>query len=279
MKQVGSHIPYGGKGIASVFKLAKAIEADAVQIYTNNPRSFMPSKISTEELITFRKGLSEARIPVFSHASVMINLANPDPKKQAYAKKAFLAEIKKADLLGCEGVVLHVGAHMGNGIKEGLETFVKNMDEVIGIAQPTCWILLETMGKAGTRMGDHFQDIAWIIKNSRFSDCLGVCMDTVHIFASNYDLREETYWETLNMFDEIIGLDRLKLIHANDSVNDLGKPERHAPIGDGHLGIEVFTKFMNDPRLESIPFVLELAKASLVELGQNIELLRSLEEE
>ena len=183
-------------------------------------------------------------------------------------------------MLGIPYVVMHPGAHLGEGVEAGLKRFVANLDEVFYRARDgkKVMILIETTAGQGTSLGAKFEEIAFILRESSHSDRLGVCLDTCHIFAAGYDFRTpETYRRTFTDFDEIIGLDRLKFFHLNDSKKGLGsRVDRHEHIGQGKIGLAGFRLLLKDPRFEDHPMILETPKSQ--DLHEDVENLRVLRE-
>jgi len=165
-------------------------------------------------------------------------------------------------------------------VEAGLERFVHNLDSAISLAKTsTVSVLIETTAGQGTNLGSKFEELSFILRESHFRDLLGVCFDTSHAFAAGYDLRTpKAYKETFTLFDQIIGLKRLKFFHLNDSKRPLGsRVDRHEHIGEGEIGLKGFRLLLNDPRFESHPMVLETPKGKdLKEDKRNLRVLRSL---
>jgi deoxyribonuclease-4 len=165
-------------------------------------------------------------------------------------------------------------------VEAGLERFVHNLDSAISLSRTrTVSVLIETTAGQGTNLGSSFEEISFILRQSKYRDRLGVCFDTSHAFAAGYDLRTpETYDATFSLFDQIIGLPRLKFFHLNDSKRPLGsRVDRHQHIGKGEIGLEGFRLLLNDPRFRQHPMVLETPKGKdLKEDKRNLKVLRSL---
>jgi deoxyribonuclease-4 len=219
-------------------------------------------------------------IVVAAHDSYLINLAAPDQITVEKSVTAFADELVRAAALEIPFLITHPGSHRGQGVEAGLESFVHNLDSAITLSKTsTVSVLIETTAGQGTNLGSKFEEIGLILRESRYRDRLGVCFDTSHAFAAGYDFRTpETYAETFSLFDQIIGLQRLKFFHLNDSKRLLGsRVDRHEHIGKGEIGLNGFRLLLNDPRFQNHPMVLETPKGKdLKEDRRNLKVLRSL---
>ena len=176
---------------------------------------------------------------------------------------------------------MHPGSHVGSGLELGLHQLTANLDRAFALADDasSVIVLLETTAGQGTGLGSSFEELAHVINNSAYGKRLGVCFDTCHAFAAGYDISTKTgYEKTFTAFDKIVGLDRLKFFHLNDSKKGLGsRVDRHEHIGKGEIGLEGFRLLMNDPRFADHPMVLETPnEKDLMDDIKNIQLLRSL---
>ncbi|MEJ2366021.1 MAG: deoxyribonuclease IV, partial [Deltaproteobacteria bacterium] len=220
------------------------------------------------------------RIVVAAHDSYLINLAAPDQTTVEQSVNAFADELVRAAALEIPFLITHPGSHRGQGVEAGLRRFVRNLDSAITLSGTvSVSILLETTAGQGTNLGSQFEEIALILSDSQYGDRLGVCFDTSHVFAAGYDLRTpETYEETLSLFDRLVGLQRLKFFHLNDSKRPLAsRVDRHEHIGKGEMGLKPFRLLLNDPRFQKHPMVLETPKGKdLKEDKANLRILRSL---
>lgn len=281
MPLFGAHMSISG-GLHLAFARLAEIEGEAMQIFTANQRQWQP-KLPDEEAITlFRKMVqSSARIPVISHDSYLINLASPQPDSEEKSIAAFAAELRRCQALAIKYVVMHPGSHLGEGVAAGIRRFAANLDRAIersGVGDKVT-VLLETTAGQGTSLGADFAELAMIIDHSEFPDQLGVCLDTCHVFAAGYDLRTpEAYHRTMGEFAGIIGLERLKCFHLNDSKKELGsRVDRHEHLGRGHIGLAGFGLLVNDPRFAGQPMILETPKSDdMHEDVENLKLLRGL---
>lgn len=258
---LGAHTSTAG-GLYNALYEGKEIKADVVQIFSKNQRQWFGKEYSAEDLDKFFSSQEETGVkPVMIHTSYLINLAstNEDTLKKSIA--ALKDEIERAHTLKIPYVVQHPGSHLGEGEEAGLQKIADNLKIVVEeAAVDDVLVLLETTAGQGTNLGYTFEQIKKIIDLSGVADHLGVCMDTCHIFAAGYDIRTMDGWKnTKNKFDEIIGLEKLKGFHLNDSMKEFGsRKDRHERIGKGELGLAPFEIILNDPRLKEIPMVLEI---------------------
>jgi deoxyribonuclease-4 len=243
---------------------ALAFEMTALQIFTKNASRWEAKPIAPESAELFRERYSESGIgALVAHDSYLINMATPDDVLWEKSQRALLDELERSDQLGVPYLVSHPGGHMGSGVDAGVARVAHAINAVLG-ARPDgkTMILLETTAGQGTHLGRTFEEIAAMIDLVEDKSRVGVCLDTCHIFAAGYDIRDEaTFLETVAAFDQIIGLPNLKAVHLNDSKKGLGsRVDRHAPIGEGEIGPTAFELFMNDPRFADVPGILETPK-------------------
>lgn len=280
MPLLGAHMSIAG-GLHLAFDRIGEVGGEALQIFLRNERRWQTPSLSPEALATFRRAHEESgNLPVAAHDSYLINLAAPDPVVRDRSIAAFAEELERGEVLGIPFLITHPGSHLGQGVEAGLERFVRGMDRAITASlTSSIVVLIETTAGQGTNLGSNFEEIAFILGRSRYGHRLGVCLDTCHCFAGGYDLRTyETYEETMRRFHEIIGLERLKYFHVNDSKGDLGsRLDRHEHIGRGKMGLAGFQFLLNDARFREHPMVLETPKGKdLKEDKENLKVLRRL---
>jgi deoxyribonuclease-4 len=244
---------------------AKTHGCETVQLFTFQPRAWpVDVPLAGEAVRTFRLTLRRTglRFPM-AHASYLINLASPDEALYRRSIDSFTSEVQRADALGLKYLVMHPGSHVDSGEDMGLGRVATALDEV----EERCSdckvrILLETTAGQGTNLGHRFEHLARILELVRRPRRLGICLDTCHVFAAGYPLApEKNYDETMRQFDHAIGLKKLCAIHVNDSARPQGsRVDRHAHIGQGHLGLEPFRLLVNDPRFHDLPMILETPK-------------------
>jgi deoxyribonuclease-4 len=281
MPLLGAHMSIEG-GLHKAFDRIRKVKGESLQIFSKNQRQWRAPQLTEAEIKDFVAAwLKWGKGPVGVHDSYLINLANPDAAKASRAVGAFADEITRTDRLHIPYLIMHPGSHVGAGIEAGLEQLTQNLDRALGLAKDasSVMVLLETTAGQGTGIGASFEELAYVLNHSQFQERLGVCLDTCHVFAAGYDIRSKTgYKKTFTDFDKIIGLERLKFFHINDSKKELGsKVDRHEHVGKGKIGLEGFRLLLNDPRFNNHPMVLETPKEKdLKEDIRNLGLLRSL---
>ena len=278
--EFGAHVSAAG-GVDLALGRAAEFEMTACQIFTKNERQWAAKPLDAAVIDRFMAKRDETGIGhIVSHDSYLINVASPDDAMWEKSRQALMEELRRCDILGVPFLVSHPGAHVGSGFSAGIRRVGEAVNRVhADMPDSTTMLLLETTAGQGTCLGATFDEIAEIIDIVDDKDRIGVCLDTCHVFAAGYDLRDSTsYEETLGAFDSIIGLHRLKCIHLNDSLKPLGsKVDRHAHIGEGELGKEAFELIVNDTRLYGLPGILETPKgADASEDRMNLATLRGL---
>ncbi|MDZ7759656.1 MAG: deoxyribonuclease IV [Desulfovermiculus sp.] len=268
IRYVGAHCSSAG-GMAKAVQRIVDLEGTALQIFTRNQRQWTVKSLEDAEVEDFRRAWhSWGEYPVLAHDSYLINLASPEEGLRHNSVQAFAQELQRCARLGISLLVTHPGSCKSQGREQGLRTYVQALDQAVAAAKgdypqsAEVRILLETTAGQGTSLGGDFRDLSEIMDGSGFSDRLGVCLDTSHVFAAGYDLRDEqSYTRTLSSLDRAVGLDRLLAVHLNDSKHPLGsRMDRHEHIGYGQLGLEPFRLLLGDPRLARVPMVLETPK-------------------
>jgi deoxyribonuclease IV len=234
--------------------------AECMQIFLSAPQRWQAPKHSDEQIDAYRRLLDEAHIaPNFAHATYLVNLASGDPVMRQKSIESVSASIQWADRVGLLGLVVHVGSGRGQPVEEAEQQVVTALQEVLARGGTTM-VLLENSAGSGECLGSRFQQIGNIFDRLGRDPRLGLCMDTAHTFASGYDLREhDGIQRALEEIDRHISLDRLKLIHANDSKVGLNSAvDRHENIGKGMLGESAFVKMLAHPALREVAWVLEV---------------------
>lgn len=256
MFKIGCHLSSSG-GYLAMGKEAVRIGANAFQFFTRNPRGGAAKPLDLVDINAFNEYRRENNIiSVLAHAPYTMNACAKDEGLREFAKNTMLDDIMRLD--NVEGAMynFHPGSHVSQGVEVGIEYISSMLNEVIKEDQKTI-ILLETMSGKGSEVGRSFEEIKAIIDKVSLNHKLGVCLDTCHVYDGGYDIVNDLD-NVLNEFDEIIGLDRLKAIHLNDTKNPFeSHKDRHEKIGDGFLGIEAITRIINHPKLKELPFFLE----------------------
>ena len=258
---IGSHVSMSGpKYYLGSVQEALSYEANVLMIYTGAPQNSTRTpleKCKIEEGISLAKQNNMTIDKFICHAPYIINLANPDPEKQKFSQDILINEIKRTAGFKIKYLVLHPGLHVGIGDDAGLKNIIEGLNIVLKSTENEDVIIcIETMAGKGSELGITFEQVNEIIKGCNVSNRLGVCLDTCHINDAGYDVSNID--EVLSKFDSIIGLDRLKVIHLNDSKNLRGaRKDRHENIGFGTIGFDNLLKYVFDERLKDVPKILE----------------------
>ena len=259
---LGAHMPTG-KGLGSALRDGKAIGCSAVQVFTSSPQQWKAKAITDAMVADFIAAQKETGIDcVVSHDSYLVNLCAPTDENRKKSIEGLKGELRRCHQYGIRWAVSHIGAHLGQGIDEGLKVAAKSVLDVLKDTEETI-ILAETTAGQGSSLDARFEEIARLLELTGNPERLCVCLDTCHIFAAGYDIRAaEGYHETFEEFDRLIGLGKLKAIHCNDSKKALGsRVDRHEHIGEGEIGIGAFKLLVNDPRFLEVPILLETPDA------------------
>ncbi len=264
--KLGAHFSIAG-GLENALRLARTYGCDVAQLFTKNASTWKERSLDEKETKIFKNLRKKLSLnSVISHTSYLINPASPDKEKRNRSLDALEREMERAGKLDLDFVVMHPGSHMGAGIMEGLNCLVRTIDECFDRLPDKkmlpSLLLIETGAGQGNGIGHDFNHLAFVLEKSRYANRLGVCLDTCHIFASGYDIQtEETCLRTMETFKRIVGLDRLFLLHLNDSKKPLGsRVDRHEHIGEGFIGKAAFSFFMNEKRFVNMPKIIETPK-------------------
>jgi deoxyribonuclease-4 len=275
---LGAHVPITG-GVFNAPAHGAAVGAEAIQIFTRNQMQWACRPLSADEASAFREALAGSGVRrVLTHGSYLMNLASPNPDFLSKSRACLVTEIERCHLLGVPYVVLHPGAHMGQGEEAGLAAIARSLDDVLERTQGLeVMPLLEVTAGQGTCLGHRFEHLAGIFDRVRHPERIGVCLDTCHLYAAGYDIATpQGYERTLGAFARIVGLRKLKAIHLNDSRRELGsRVDRHARAGEGLLGLDTFARIVNDRRFRGLPLVVE-TPGPLAEWKKEIARIRAL---
>lgn len=257
---LGAHLSTAG-GVDKSFDRAVELGCTAFQIFTKSNRQWSAKPLPPDEVARYHQRQQETGIaPVICHASYLLNLGTPDEALWRKSIDALVVELERCELLKIPYLVLHPGAHVNSGINAGLSRVAAGLDTAHQrLPDVRVKVALEITAGQGTTLGASFEEMAAIISACRQQDRLAVCFDTCHALVAGYEFRTLASYQTvISKFDQVIGLERLKVIHVNDSTKDLGSHiDRHQHIGEGCIGLEPFGYFLNDPRLAEVPFLLE----------------------
>jgi deoxyribonuclease-4 len=263
MPRLGAHLSIAG-GLPRAVDRARASRCQALQIFTKSAGQWRARALPDEEIALFRAQVDRIGIhPVVAHNSYLINLAAAAPALRAQSLAALGEELDRAESLGLQGLVMHPGSYTSGTEEDGLRLIGDGLATLLA-ERPGArtMVLLEHTAGQGTNLGHRFEHLATILERVNGSPRVGVCLDTCHLLAAGYDLcTEDAYASTFHELDRIVGLDRVKVFHLNDSKKPRGsRVDRHEHIGKGCLGLEPFRRLLNDPRFSALPMLLETPK-------------------
>jgi deoxyribonuclease-4 len=263
MPRLGAHLSIGG-GLPRAVDRAVASRCEALQSFTKSAGQWRARVIPDDEIVLFRRRVADTGVdPVIAHNSYLINIAAAAPALREQSLAALLEEYDRADTLGLQGLVMHPGSFTTGTEAEGLRLIASGLRALLRTRRrATPLILLEHTAGQGTNLGHRFEHLAEIIEGLDGSPRVGVCLDTCHLLTAGYDIcSEEGYVQTFREFDRLVGLDRVKAFHLNDSKRPCGsRVDRHEHIGKGCLGLEPFRRILTDPRFTGLPMLLETPK-------------------
>ncbi len=272
MLYIGCHLS-AAKGYKDMGKQALKINANTFAFFTRNPRGGSAKAINQSDIDAFMEIYNENKFgKLVAHAPYTMNACAADEKIREFALNAMKDDIKRMEYTPNNYYNFHPGSHVKQGAEVGIKLISEQLNNVITAEQSTI-ILLETMAGKGSEVGRNFEEIRKIIDNVELNDKLGVCLDTCHVWDGGYDIVNNLDG-VLEEFDRIIGLERLKAVHLNDSLNPLGAhKDRHAKIGEGYIGLDALINVINHPYLKELPFILETPN-DLEGYAKEIEILR-----
>lgn len=277
MLHLGCHLT-SSKGYEFMGRQALEINADTFQFFTRNPRGGKAKEIHPEDV----KRLLEIAdtnnfVKIVAHAPYTLNPCSAEQKTRDFAYMAMADDLERMEYTPGNYYNFHPGSHVGQGTERGIEMIADLLNRILKSEQTTT-VLLETMAGKGSELGSRFEELAEIIDRVNLKEKMGVCLDTCHVSDAGYDIIGDPDG-VLDEFDRIIGLNRLKAIHVNDSLNPPGaRKDRHACIGQGQIGLDAIVKFINNPRLKGLPMILETPQPDLEGYGKEIKMLREMSE-
>lgn len=272
MFKIGCHLSTT-KGFYNMGKDALSINANTFQFFTRNPRGGKAKDIDEEDIKKLLNLMKENNFgKILAHAPYTLNAASKDEGTRSFAIDMIKDDLRRMEYLPGNLYNFHPGSHVKQGVDVGIRYIIDALNESLNESQTTT-VLLETMAGKGTEIGRNFEEIKAIIEGVELKSHLGVCLDTCHVFDAGYDIVNNLD-NVLDEFDRIIGLDRLKAIHLNDSKNPYNShKDRHETIGNGYIGMDAIVNIINNPRLRELPFFLETPN-ELEGHGREIALLR-----
>lgn len=253
---IGNHLS-ASKGYAAMGKAALALDANTFAFFTRNPRGGKAKEIDEKDVEKFLNFAKEHEFgKIVAHAPYTMNLCAAKEDVRSFSKEMLLDDLKRMEYTPYNYYNFHPGSHVGQGADKGIALIAEALNEALKPEQTTT-VLLETMAGKGTEVGRTFEELREILDRVELNDKMGVCLDTCHVWDGGYDIVNDLD-DVLNEFDRVIGLDRLKAVHFNDSMNDCGShKDRHAKIGEGKIGAEAMRRVALHPLLEGRPFILE----------------------
>lgn len=274
MLKIGCHLSVS-KGYAHMGREIQELGGDTFQFFTRNPRGGKAKDIDPADVAAFLELAGEAGFAkLLAHAPYTMNPCGADERVRAFAFEAMSDDLARMEYLPGNYYNFHPGSHVGQGTEAGIELIADMLNRVLK-PEMTTTVLLETMAGKGSEVGSRFEELRAIIDRVNLSDKMGVCLDTCHVYDAGYDIVGDLDG-VLAEFDRIIGLERLKAIHLNDSKNPfMSHKDRHEKIGEGALGLEAVERIINHPKLRALPFYLETPN-ELEGYAREISLLKGL---
>ncbi len=270
---LGCHLS-SADGFRGLARDAVSIGANVFQFFTRNPRGGAAKPVDPEDVAAYLATAKERGFgPILAHAPYTLNPCSAKPEVRSFAREVFADDLRRMEFVPGNMYNFHPGSHVGQGAEKGIALIAEILDEVLDEGQSTT-VLLETMSGKGSEIGGSFDEIRAIIDHTAKGARLGVCLDTCHVWDAGYDIVGDLDG-VLRRFDSEIGLDRLRAIHLNDSKNPLGsRKDRHARIGEGHIGLDALARVVRHPLLRDLPFYLETPQDDLSGWAEEIAVLR-----
>lgn len=274
MLHIGCHLSPSG-GLAKMGRDALRIGADTFQFFTRNPRGSRAKAIDEADAAALAALQTEHGFwPTVAHAPYTLNPCSSDARVREFAAMTMEDDLKRLNLLPCGLYNFHPGSHTGQGVETGVRLTAKLLEEMLAGVRSDAVLLIETMSGQGSEIGGTFEQVAELIDRAGGCDRLGVCLDTCHVFAAGYDVRNDLDG-VLERFDRTIGLNRLRAVHLNDSMQPCGSHrDRHAPAGRGEIGLDALLAVTRHAALCELPFVLETPQPDLDGYAAEIAMLR-----
>ena len=271
---IGCHLSIA-KGYRAIAEEAVSLGANTFQFFTRNPRGGKAKAIDPADVASFRAYAAEQGIErILAHAPYTLNPASATEKTRDFARMALAEDLARMESTPGQLYNMHPGSHVGQGVDVGIDLIAAALDEALRSEQTTT-LLLETMAGKGSEIGGRFEELAAIIERVGLRDKVGVCLDTCHVWDAGYDIAGDLDG-VLREFDEVVGFDRLRAVHLNDSLNPRGaRKDRHARIGEGFIGFEALSAVTRHPLLRDLPFYLETPQEELSGYADEIARLRA----
>ncbi len=276
MLYIGCHLS-SSKGFAAMGRQALELGANTFQFFTRNPRGSKAKALDEADAAALRDLLAERGFgPIVAHAPYILNLCGAEEKNRLFARETMADDLRRLEHLPGQLYNFHPGSHVGQGIEAGIDLIAEGLNAILRPEQ-SATVLLETMAGKGSEVGGRFEELRAILDRVTLSDRMGVCLDTCHVSDAGYDLVGDLDG-VLTEFDRVIGLEKLRAVHLNDSKNPPGsRKDRHACLGEGTIGLEALTRIVRHPALKRLPFCLETPN-DLPGYAREIALMRELAE-
>ena len=273
MLHIGCHLS-SSKGFAAMGRQALELGADTFQFFTRNPRGSRAKDLDTADAAALMDLLHQHGFaPIIAHAPYTLNLCGAQEENRAFARDTMADDLRRLEYLPGQYYNFHPGSHVGQGVEAGIAYIAQGLNDILRPEQATT-VLLETMAGKGSEVGGRFEELREILDRVTLGEKMGVCLDTCHVSDGGYDIIHDLDG-VLTEFDRVIGLERLKAVHLNDSLNPTGaRKDRHARIGEGCIGLEALTRVVRHPALRDLPFCLETPN-ELPGYAREIALMRS----
>ena len=277
MLHIGCHLS-STKGFAAMGRQALLMGADTFQFFTRNPRGSRAKPLDEADAAALRTILTENHFaPIVAHAPYTLNLCGKEEENRRFARETMADDLARLEHIPGQLYNFHPGSHVGQGMETGISLIAQGLNAILRPGQATT-VLLETMAGKGSEVGGRFEELREILDRVEWNEKMGVCLDTCHVSDGGYDIIRDLDG-VLTEFDRVVGLERLKAIHLNDSKNPPGsRKDRHECLGQGSLGLETLERIVNHPALRHLPFCLETPN-ELPGYQAEIELMRGLHRE
>ncbi len=256
MLKIGCHLS-ASKGYLHMAQEAVSIGADTFQFFTRNPRGGSAKPMDKSDTDAFLQYAKEHNfVKILAHAPYTLNACSANEDTRRFAFEVMKDDLQRMEYTPNQMYNFHPGSHVGQGVETGIEQICEILNKVLSKEQTTT-VLLETMAGKGSEVGSKFEELKAIIDSTELNEKLGVCMDTCHVYDAGYDIVQNLDG-VLEEFDKVIGIDRLKAVHINDTMNPFAShKDRHQKIGEGHIGLKAFERIVNNGYLKNLPFYLE----------------------
>lgn len=275
---IGAHMSIEG-GLHNALITGAALDCTVVQLFLKSNRQWNAKILTQQDIVMFKTTAIKNNIIPIGHASYLINLGSPQKETEQKSINGLQLELDWCDQLNIDYLIIHPGSHLEDSPSNSIQRIAQNINYIYATKNYRCTLLLETMAGQGTTLGHTFEQLGEIITQIKKQEKIGICLDTCHIFAAGYQFNTaEEYEKMWNDFDRIIGLEKLKVIHINNSKKECGtRIDRHEHISIGAIPIESFKLLINDPRLQHIPKILETPKENGLEKDkENLKVLHNL---